>query len=468
MILTVFLHELRQLARERVALAAVLVLMISLLAGLGTGSSLHRKQEEVRAGVQAQTDQHFKAMRAQLEAVAAGRKPEGFFFANRPTAIRYYVPRPVSPLTPLSLGRSELLPASASVSLFNPESSTFEMSSIDNPENQQIGRFDTSFVLIFILPLLLISLTYNVLSSERERGTLPLLLNQPVALWRLLMSKAAVPFLLLTIPAVVVPVLWVVLGNQDAASHWPNLLFFAALVSGYSFFWMALAVIVNLIGFRSSTNALLLGSSWLIFVLALPAALQAGLSTLYPVPSRLELVSQARTAEVENASKRKQIVDRFYQDHPELVPAGGKENRVLGFYATFLETEKAVNPVYQRFESQLAAQQAWVGRLQFISPAVVFQEGLTSAAGTGPEGIEAFRRQTLGFRKEVRDFILSKVVSSRELQLADYDAAPVFRGGRSESGPLPWPALAGLWLPALAVVFWALRRTGSIEAIMAK
>lgn len=465
---SVVAHEARQLFRDRVGLAALVVLTGALAGGLVTGFSLQRKQETVRAGVQEANDRHFRLMRAQLEAVAAGRKPEGFFSANRVTALRYSVPRPVSPLTPLSVGLSEYLPGSAQVGLFSSPYSQFQAAAIDNPQNQHIGRFDLAFVLVYILPLLLVVLTHNLLSVERERGTLPLLLNQPAGLFRILLSKALVPYLLLAVPAAVVPVIAMLALSSGTAAHTLNLVFFGVLTLGYALFWVALAIAVNLLGLRSSANALLLGSLWLAFVLVLPATLQVALDAFYPLPSRLELVSRARVAEVENGKKRKEITDRFYQDHPELVPEGGKENRILAFYATFLETEKATQGVHAQFDQQLSAQQAWVRRLQFLSPAVVFREGLAAAAGTGTDSFADFRVRIQRFQAQVKDFVLPRVVQARDLTLADYQQAPVFKAGGAEGAALPWAGLAGLLLPSALLLLWAWRRAGSIESIFMK
>jgi ABC-2 type transport system permease protein len=460
----VMIHTARQMLREGVAPAAVLLLVLALLAGLVAGSFLYQKQEQVRAGIQEENDAHFQAMRAQLEAVAAGRKPEGFFFANRPTAVRYVIPRPVSPLTPLALGQSEYLPASASVSLFGSETALFEMASIDNAQHQQIGRIDAAFVLVYLLPLLLIALTYNLLSAERERGTLPLILNQPVALSSFLFAKALIPFLALMIPAITVPLIWMLAANPSAAS-WPQWLAFTAFTLGYGVLWTALAAAVNLLGVRSATNALLLGGCWLLFVLILPATLQAVLSSVYPVPSRLELITQARVAEVEHNQKRQEILDRFYLDHPDLIPESRTENRILAFYAASLETEKVVQPIHERFENQLAAQQAWVRRMQYLSPAVVYHEGLTAVAGTGRDGFLRFRKQVLEFREQVRGFLLPRVARSKEMSLADYDEAPLPPPPDSTLQRADWNGLVGLWLPALILVWWSGRRARTISHV---
>lgn len=49
--------------------------------------------------------------------------------------------------------------------------------------------FHLGFVIIYLLPLLIISFTYNLMASEREGGTLWLLLSEPVSLRRIIATK---------------------------------------------------------------------------------------------------------------------------------------------------------------------------------------------------------------------------------------------------------------------------------------
>ena len=51
------------------------------------------------------------------------------------------------------------------------------------------GRFDLAFVLIYLYPLLILALTYNLLSAEKEQGTLALALSQPVSLRTLVSAR---------------------------------------------------------------------------------------------------------------------------------------------------------------------------------------------------------------------------------------------------------------------------------------
>ena len=61
-------------------------------------------------------------------------------------------------------------------------------------------------------------------------------------------------------------------------------------------FWFALAVWVNSRGGASAKNALTLVGFWLVFVVVLPGISEVVVDTLYPPPSHVELLHEAREA----------------------------------------------------------------------------------------------------------------------------------------------------------------------------
>lgn len=461
---TIALHELRGLLRDRTLLAAYVVFLGALGVAMATGTAYLERGRRAQAAVEQAHEQHLARMRAQLEAVAAGRTPEGFFVADRPTSVRFTIARPVSPLTPLSIGHTELMPVSASVSLTSGEGAMFDMAGIENPDHMHVGRFDLGFVVVSLLPLLGIALCYGIVSAERERGTLALLLTQPLSIGRVVLVKAVVAWAVLVAPAVLVPVAWTVAVSPEAVASWPALLMYAALVAAYVAFWVALAIAVNLGGLGSAANAAILGGLWLLLVVLWPGLLGILTGRLYPVPSRLALISEARINEVEASRQRDALVDRFFQDHPELLPEAGpgQTDRWLGLYVAALEAQRAVEPVYERFEEQLAAQQRFVALTQFLSPAVVMREALMAIAGTSRRSFSEFRRAVLAHRDQLRDFLEPRVARAQPMTWRDYEAAPRFEF-RPARPPWAWQAALGIFGPALLLGEWARRRCRKLE-----
>jgi len=121
------------------------------------------------------------------------------------------------------------------------------------------------------------------------------------------------------------------------------------------------------------------------------------------------------------------------------------------------EVGRAIEPVRQLFDQQLARQQATVSRWRFLSPAMTMQESLTDLAGTGYWRYRAFREQVQEFKQSVSDFYAPRIHRREPLTLADYDRLPRFavreeratawlgRTGAGWIGMLALTGLIGVW-----------------------
>ncbi|HRG08844.1 MAG TPA: hypothetical protein PLJ08_09725, partial [Cyclobacteriaceae bacterium] len=90
------------------------------------------------------------------------------------------------------------------------------------------------------------------------------------------------------------------------------------LVLAYTFFWFSVAFLVNLFGASSGTNAIALVSVWVVLVLLIPSFISQSANTLYPVPSRINMIHEYRVAEAESNKKASELLDGYLRDHPEL------------------------------------------------------------------------------------------------------------------------------------------------------
>src|SRR4030095_1255992 len=94
---------------------------------------------------------------------------------------------------------------------------------------------------------------------------------------------------------------------SGAEAAWLRLLLWMAVVAGYGAFWFALAILVNAFGRNSATNAMALAGLWLALALLLPALLNVAATTIYPVPSRVEMVQATRRASAEATATGTQL-----------------------------------------------------------------------------------------------------------------------------------------------------------------
>ena len=103
------------------------------------------------------------------------------------TNIAWDAPRVVAmepvPLALVSTGQSDLFTHYAKPKIYG-EAYTLGFSELSNPVQLLFGSFDLAFVCIYLLPLLVLAFSYNILSADKESGVLKLTFSQPVSVYQ--------------------------------------------------------------------------------------------------------------------------------------------------------------------------------------------------------------------------------------------------------------------------------------------
>lgn len=271
--------------------ALKMVVTLAMAAGLYSlfyGKTVIDRQRETIATLQKDEKTRLDSLEAwaKLDTSIAANKAKwetatSAYEVNVPEGYRYAIYTP-SDITPLSIGMRDLFPYYQDVwgraiyrQIFQQE--------IANPQKLAVGHFDWAFVVIFILPLLLIVLSYNMLSSEKEQGTYSLLLAQPVSLRQIVLAKLSLRAALMVGFLAVISVLSVfVLGINFSENGGLWLRFFLVALA-YGLFW--LAVILAVVSFQKSSafNALTLLAVWILLIVVLPAFTQQWLTVSQPI-----------------------------------------------------------------------------------------------------------------------------------------------------------------------------------------
>jgi ABC-2 type transport system permease protein len=284
-----------------------------------------------------------------------------------------------------------------------------------------------------------IALAYNVLSAEREWGTLRIVRAQPVPAGAVLLGKALARAGVLTAAAVLLAGISAVaagvpLGAPGAVA---DLALVASLVVAYGLLWFALALLVNAGRRGSAANALWLLGAWLVAVVLAPSLLAAGVAAWAPAPSRVELVQARREASRDATARAAQALAAFMQDHPELAPADrpvDANDAQLRNLAVQDDIARTVRPLERRHAAQLARQQAAVDRWRFVSPALAVHGALAALAGTDAARFRTFERAADGYATTLRDHFAVKVVAGATLTSGDVDAIPDFAWTGDDGG----------------------------------
>jgi ABC-2 type transport system permease protein len=383
--------------------------------------------------------------------------------AGRNVGQRYAV-MPPAPLAALSIGQSDLLPYYFKVST-RSEQTFVAADELENPTNLLAGRFDMAFAVIYLLPLLILAVSYNFLSDERETGTLPMILAQPVDLRSVVLSKIALRFLVvagLVLGLSLIAFLTSGVNSLDREDVFVRAVLWTAAVFAYILFWFSAAIAVNAFNWKSATNAVALAAFWLLFVILIPSLAGVLATAVYPTPSRVEMIGATRKASSAAAARGSEILAKYTEDHPELAQGEyDPTDAAMRTYAVQEAVDREIQPVLLRYDAQLEKQQNLVNSLRFISPAIVMQETLNDISGTGRARYQHFLAQVKNFHAAWQNYFIPRAFQKTKLTADVYENSPQFVWQEETTSDVASRAvfgLLGVFAFALAVAALGLAR----------
>ena len=352
-----------------------------------------------------------------------------WYMPDKPNVIGYSYPRvaamPPNNLAIIATGQSDIYTHYVKPNLYG-ESFELNYTELTNPVQLMFGSFDLSFVIIYLLPLIAIAFTYNILSEEREQGVLQMIASHPISLFGWLLKRALVRYLLLGGILVVLLLGLLSFAGINLFSDFSKTAIFILLSLAYLLFWFVLACLINLRGKSSANNAFWLIAWWMLLVLLIPSSVNQMANSLYPVPSRARLINELRVVNAQAEEKADKLLENFLRDHPELA---GYEGGSLGWKEYFASQDvikQEIQPVLNEYEDKLQKQQDWVDRLRFISPSLLLQNAFNEISGTSTRHYEDYRNQVNGFSLVWREFFLPKIFRGEDFKKSMMAELPEF------------------------------------------
>ncbi|GAB3563851.1 DUF3526 domain-containing protein [Spirosoma luteolum] len=198
--------------------------------------------------------------------------------------------RPKAPLSVFDFGMESFLGNTIYLEAHKQNSTNFSEAGFSTGL-LRFGEISMAMVLQLLVPLLLFFVGFGTVATDRETGTLKLLLSQGVSWWQLLVGKSLglmAVMLTLFLPAMVITAL-LSLGLQTDGISLDQTIRLVLLLGVYFLYLSFFCVIAVLVSARSQTAKTALVSLiglWLMLTLVLPRASQALGSYLYPAPSK--------------------------------------------------------------------------------------------------------------------------------------------------------------------------------------
>jgi ABC-2 type transport system permease protein len=527
--------EWRMLRADRTA--ALVTTLFILLAGnaLWQGmSGIKQQQSAAREFTRAQDAAIARARRAveENEARAKSEMPAPTTIGPRhPVSVLVRLTEFQVSLPPLSLAllgseNDELYPTTYKYRLsdgdFVPSLPTGEARSlggllperpVENPLKLMLGRFDLGFVMLYLFPLVILALSFNLLAAERESGTLALLLSQPLQLRTLLFGKLAVRAALVFVVAVLLPALAIYATQKIIVleTNLARLLLWILAVNGYGAFWFGLAAWSNMRHPGASRNALTLFLGWLLIAIMIPALGSLLAQTLFPMPAGTAIAEAERAARfeadssvtgpvlrhLEEMGKRYPIIEgkeetmeryrqavytdlievpsasealnRFMRQHSEIPRhITSAQLRLIGRQARDEFIEEKLAPLLAIRHERQRQQRRLITVVSLFSPTLVLQITVSGIAGTDRTRHSLFLAQVDRHIRGIHDLLLPRIYRNESVRAANLERVRAFEFKEETNAMLtrrliPEIAiLAGLPLLMILLVSRALRSFSAI------
>ncbi|SIO66584.1 ABC-2 type transport system permease protein [Singulisphaera sp. GP187] len=380
------------------------------------------------------------------------------YVGRRQAATVAYLPN--APLAVTAVGLADLYPHSFQVSAGSKDSFLF-VDEIANPTHLLSGSFDVAFVIVYLYPLVLLALSYNVLSSEREQGTLALTVASSAPLMTVLAGKLAVRTGSV-IAAAIVTLGCALLLVTGGAAGLASLALLTLTIGFYGLFWVALSLLVNSLGRDSSFNTVALVMAWVLLLLVAPAAMNATAQVFYPTPPRSEMVLAVRHAAIDAERDREATETKFREEHRSAGDRGDARSKQT--LAVTLAADARADAMLANHEAQVRAQRRLSDRLAYLVPPVLINDAIVELAGNGPTRWDDYLERIGRFHTRWQSFFVDRASQGVALTSADYKAFPRFASSVAQTqglATITWRVLTALtWVAAIstAIYLYAARR----------
>lgn len=425
--------------------------VVGLLALWHGASVMHRQREVLAASDARQAEQHATVFKTAAPAAAGGDLLYYLFFHTR---------NHPQPWAGVAVGQRDVQSYNLRVRPLAIEGQLYD-AELGNPWLAALGPLDVALVIVLLAPLLVLVLTHDLWSSEREQGTAVLASVQPVPLGRVMLAKLCIRLAValappLTLLALAMVALRLPLNGSAAVV--------AAAVTAYVLFWGALGAAIGIVGRSSAFNLILGLSAWMLLAVAGPAAVSTLSAWKYPAPAGLELTLQQRAGYHGGWDRPlNETMAAFYRHYPEWqhtpVPTTVYSN--AWYYAMQQRGDDMAATAASEYERALRQREAWVQRTGWWLPPVAMQTVFTAAAATDVGSHLDYLASVRRFHDAVERFFLPAIFLNtpwRDVRWADvprHDFQAPVGGTRARVAA---SALAVQLLVALAVTWMAARR----------
>ncbi len=300
-------------------------------------------------------------------------------------------------------GHEKSLPSDFRLDVF-----TIRYPEIGSRTNFLFPRFadnDWTFIIAFLLSFVAILMTFDSLSSEKQRGTLSLIMSNSVPRDKVILGKYVSGMLTLAVPFIVGLVLnmiIVLLGGVAFKGQAAKILVFLLLSLFYLSIFVLLGMLVSSLSSRSSLSIVALLFIWVIAVIVVPSFGRIGAERLFKVPSREEVDRQiydAQSSLFANPEKFGKNAGNWGSGTNINPPARS------GLFNAVADVR---NQIFEDYLNKTIAQVQTGRTITRVSPTALYQYASEAVSGTGVNRFQSLYHQLKRYKEALKAFLIAQ------------------------------------------------------------
>lgn len=338
-----------------------------------------------------------------------------------------------------NIGQSDVFTYYYIFSAENFEMQLLKQTEITNPLRALAGHFDVSFWIIYLLPLLILLLCFNALSSETDNGNWRLIAAQGISEKQWLQSKLAVAGIYSLLLIISIAIAGIIINDtvfKQAPAFSDVVFFFTAIV--YLAFWFSAFYFINSWRRPTAFNALVSGIVWISFCLVVPVIMSKLAAMFIPIDNT-QISTFSRRPQDTRIESDKSFAAGFIKKLGAQDIRYKEANIDTAKPAFNLRTYHALHqllhmerwPVIQHYFNEVEKRQQFTNWSAIINPASSTDGYLTAVADNDAASFHRFTAQTERLHAGLHNAFYPSLYSDKPFSKKEYKALPVYTYQRS-------------------------------------
>jgi len=283
--LNICLYEFKHFYRNKPKVLAYFLFVLACFYALYSGKNLQKKQQETIVSIELKQQEAKTKILSWFDKGEKGPEDRPWIDVTIPFWAIWYTPtyaiKQPTALLPLGIGQTEQYGYYKQVTNWSSTYDNDMVEELSNPERLLNGNIDFSFLLIFLLPMLLIILTYDIYGLEQDLNFDKLVHVQTGSTQKWIMARLNFYTMLLLFTVVLFIVTTAVM-NDAFEGHFSQIISLILLSTVYIIFWAVTFYFIITKSKGSSAQAFLMISVWLLLCVLIPGGVHQLASIKYP------------------------------------------------------------------------------------------------------------------------------------------------------------------------------------------